>query len=97
MRWRSGKHVKKMPVLKSDIKSLSVPIKMTGRDQNLTGSPDYNTISLQERLHIIPVYDNGALLWGEEPPKNDPEFTYGDLNDDGSIDAIDLALLKKYQ
>ena len=58
----------------------------------------------------IPVYDNGVLLWGEEPgggtaptptakPTSTPTPTpngvlLGDLNDDGKINSIDFALLR---
>lgn len=63
--------------------------------QNLSGPPDYSATSFKGLTPYIPVYDDGKLLYGEEPDGGKPEFTYGDLNDDGSIDAIDFALLKK--
>ncbi|MHB8065683.1 MAG: glycoside hydrolase family 9 protein [Ruminiclostridium sp.] len=63
--------------------------------KNLSGPPDYNAISFAGMTPYIPIYDNGVLLWGEEPPITNPQFTYGDINDDRSIDAIDFALLKK--
>lgn len=46
----------------------------------------------------IPVYREGKLVYGEEPPKGSSgsEKLIGDLNEDGSVDAIDFALLKKY-
>lgn len=64
--------------------------------QNLSGPPDYEATSFKGLSPYIPVYDNGKLLYGEEPGEGTPEIKYGDLNDDGSIDAIDFALLKKY-
>ncbi len=63
--------------------------------QNLSGPPDYEATSFKGLSPYIPVYDNGKLLYGEEPGEGTPEIKYGDLNDDGSIDAIDFALLKK--
>jgi hypothetical protein len=36
--------------------------------QNLTGPPDYDAKSFAGKTPYIPVYDNGMLLWGEEPP-----------------------------
>ena len=62
--------------------------------QNLTGSPDYSAISFAGKTPYIPIYDNGVLLWGEEPPVS--KINYGDLNNDGAINALDFALLKKY-
>ncbi|HEX3029966.1 MAG TPA: glycoside hydrolase family 9 protein [Clostridia bacterium] len=59
--------------------------------KNLTGSPDFDAISFAGMTPYIPVYDDGKLLWGEEPLK---EITYGDLNDDGNVDALDFAMLK---
>ncbi len=63
--------------------------------KNLTGPPDYDAVSFAGKTPYIPIYDNGVLLWGEEPLKNEPDFTYGDINDDGGIDTIDFALLKQ--
>jgi hypothetical protein len=63
--------------------------------QNLSGPPDYEATSFKGLTPYIPVYDNGKLLYGQEPGEGTPEIKYGDLNDDGSIDAIDFALLKK--
>ncbi len=63
--------------------------------KNLTGPPDYDAVSFAGMTPYIPIYDNGVLLWGEEPLKNEPDFTYGDINDDGGIDTIDFALLKQ--
>lgn len=64
--------------------------------QNLSGPPDYKATSFAGLTPYIPVYDNGKLLYGEEPGgSTPPEIKYGDLNGDDSIDAIDFALLKK--
>ncbi len=65
--------------------------------QNLSGPPDYKATSFAGLTPYIPVYDDGKLLWGEEPEGGTPtpEIKYGDLNEDNSIDAIDFALLKK--
>lgn len=63
--------------------------------QNLSGPPDFDAVSFAGMSKYIPVYDNGKLLWGEEPEGGTPEIKYGDINDDGNVDAIDLALLKK--
>lgn len=63
--------------------------------KNLTGPPDYDAVSFAGMTPYIPIYDSGVLLWGEEPLKNEPDFTYGDINDDGGIDTIDFALLKQ--
>jgi hypothetical protein len=62
--------------------------------KNLSGPPDYDAVSFAGKTPYIPIYDNGVLLWGEEPPLGNQEITYGDINSDGSIDSIDLALLK---
>ncbi|RCX18416.1 endoglucanase Cel9N [Anaerobacterium chartisolvens] len=63
--------------------------------QGLTGSPDYDAISFAGMTPYIPIYDDGVLLWGKEPPLGEPEFIYGDLNDDGNVNSIDFALLKR--
>ncbi|EPR10025.1 glycoside hydrolase family 9 protein [Ruminiclostridium papyrosolvens] len=63
--------------------------------QNLSGPPDFDAVSFAGMSKYIPVYDNGKLLWGEEPAGGIPEVKYGDINNDGNIDAIDFALLKK--
>lgn len=47
----------------------------------------------------IPMYegDNFTKLAGNEPSGGSvPSFKTGDVNDDGNVDAIDVALLKKY-
>ncbi len=46
----------------------------------------------------IPIYEGTGFkkLAGNEPSGGGNEFTAGDLNSDGNIDAIDYALLKKY-
>ena len=78
--------------------------------QNPTGPPDYDAVSFAGMTPYIPVYDNGVLLWGKEPPiagqtppptttippvTTPPSVTYGDINDDGSINSTDYALLKR--
>jgi hypothetical protein len=35
-------------------------------------------------------------VYGNEPPKGGTEIEPGDLNGDGSIDALDYAMMKKY-
>ncbi|WP_010248966.1 glycoside hydrolase family 9 protein [Acetivibrio cellulolyticus] len=77
--------------------------------QTLSGPPDYDALSFKGLTPYIPVYDNGVLLWGEEPlsgtitptpsvtPTPTPTnlgITYGDLNEDGKINSIDFALLR---
>ncbi len=77
--------------------------------QNLSDSPDFDAISFAGLTPYIPVYDNGVLLWGEEPPHegNTPnptpsptptgsEFIYGDVNSDNSVDSLDVSILKRY-
>ncbi len=67
--------------------------------KNLSGPPDYDAISFKGMTPYIPVYDNGVLLWGEEPlggettPTPTPAIR-GDLNEDGKINSIDFALLR---
>lgn len=77
--------------------------------KNLTGPPDYDAVSFAGMTPYIPVYDNGVLLWGEEPlggtvsptptvkvtptPTN-TEVILGDLNGEGNVNAIDFALLR---
>lgn len=72
--------------------------------RNLTDSPDYDAISFAGMTPYIPVYDDGILLWGEEPPRGDlppeptpidPGFVYGDLNNDGLVNSMDMAILKR--
>lgn len=95
--------------------SIEYPDEKTGSNQNdwsyknLTGPPDYDAVSFKGMTPYIPVYDNGKLLWGEEPdgttpapsiqpsptPTPTPSFTYGDLNGDGKINSTDCALLKR--
>lgn len=71
-------------------------------------SPDFDAISFAGLTPYIPVYDNGVLLWGEEPPyegktpnpspnptPTGPAFIYGDLNSDGEVDSTDLTMLKR--
>lgn len=60
--------------------------------QKLTGNPDYSALTFTGMTQYIPVYDNGKLLWGEEPAVN---ILYGDCNQDGDVDALDLPALKK--
>lgn len=79
--------------------------------KNLSGPPDYDAVSFAGMTPYIPIYDDGVLLWGEEPPlgviptptpssspaptPTDPQFTYGDINDDGQIDSTDLTIMKR--
>jgi endoglucanase len=45
----------------------------------------------------IPVYDNGIKIFGNEAPKGiEQDVLYGDVNNDKSIDALDLVALKMY-
>jgi endoglucanase len=55
--------------------------------------------STVELTQYIPVYDNGVKVFGTEPAGGTPpveDILYGDINDDKSVDAIDLAVLKRY-
>ncbi|HOM02426.1 MAG TPA: glycoside hydrolase family 9 protein [Acetivibrio sp.] len=76
--------------------------------QNLRKDPDYDAVSFAGLTPYIPVYDNGVLLWGEEPPSGgntpepspeptptEPAITYGDLNGDGNVTSTDYAILKR--
>jgi hypothetical protein len=36
--------------------------------QGLSTAPDYDAKSFAGKTSYIPIYDNGILLWGEEPP-----------------------------
>jgi endoglucanase len=36
--------------------------------QGLSPNPDYDAKSFAGKTPYIPIYDNGVLLWGEEPP-----------------------------
>jgi hypothetical protein len=65
--------------------------------------PDYDNISFAGMTPLIPIYDDGVLLWGEEPPGGpdvpepttspEPSVVYGDLNEDGIINSTDYMLL----
>lgn len=66
-----------------------------------TNDFSYNGIkagSTVELTQYIPIYDNGVKVFGSEPAGGtDPVQTlYGDVNDDKSVDSLDLAILKKY-
>jgi len=76
--------------------------------QNLRKDPDYDATSFAGLTPYIPVYDNGVLLWGEEPPAGgddpgssppptptEPVIVYGDLNGDGNINSTDFTMLKR--
>ena len=54
--------------------------------------------SVVELTQYIPVYDHGVKVFGTEPEggTGPVEVMYGDVNDDKSIDSLDLAVLKKY-
>ncbi|MDQ2085783.1 glycoside hydrolase family 9 protein [Herbivorax sp. ANBcel31] len=67
--------------------------------------PDYCNISFDGMTPLIPIYDEGVLLWGEEPPGGEttpdpeptpePDILYGDLNGDGVVDSSDYILLSR--
>jgi len=44
----------------------------------------------------ISVFKNGVKVFGNEPGEGTAGIKPGDLNEDGNIDAIDFALMKKY-
>lgn len=44
----------------------------------------------------ITAYVNGALKYGVEPVKIDTEIILGDVNGNGTVDAIDFGLMRKY-
>lgn len=59
---------------------------------------DLSTAGLTDayaKVENIPIYKNGIKVYGNDPAGGE-EVLYGDLNDDKEINAIDLALLKKY-
>ncbi|EGD48896.1 glycoside hydrolase family 9 [Ruminiclostridium papyrosolvens DSM 2782] len=59
---------------------------------------DLSTAGLTDayaKVENIPIYKNGIKVYGNDPTGGE-EVLYGDLNDDREINAIDLALLKKY-
>ncbi len=66
-------------------------------DFSYDGLPTTSTV---DTVKNIPVYDNGVKVFGNEPDGGsvdpDPEILYGDVNSDKSVDALDLAALKKY-
>jgi hypothetical protein len=80
--------------------------------QELTGNPDYDCKTFLGMTAYIPIYDNGVLLWGEEPPGGstqtptptpdpgtptpDPGGDLGDVNSDGTVDIIDALLVAQY-
>lgn len=37
--------------------------------QGLSTAPDYDATTFTGKTPYIPIYDNGVLLWGEEPPR----------------------------
>lgn len=43
--------------------------------QTLSGPPDYDAVSFKGMTPYIPVYDDGKLLWGEEPGGIKPSAT----------------------
>ncbi len=77
--------------------------------QNLRKDPDYDATSFAGLTPYIPVYDNGVLIFGEEPggvtpapstkptptptPTN-PNIVYGDLDGNKEVNSVDYALLK---
>ncbi|ADL52518.1 glycoside hydrolase family 9 protein [Clostridium cellulovorans] len=44
----------------------------------------------------IPVYDNGVKVFGNEPGTTKPPVIAGDVNNNGIVNSMDLAMLKKY-
>jgi len=75
----------------------------------LRKDPDYDATSFAGLTPYIPVYDDGVLIFGEEPggvtpapstkptptpTPGAPEVVYGDLDGNGEINSIDFALLK---
>lgn len=77
--------------------------------QNLRDDPDYDAVSFAGLTPYIPVYDDGVLIFGEEPggvkpsPTTKPtptptptqtEVLYGDLDGSGNVDSLDLALFR---
>jgi hypothetical protein len=58
---------------------------------------DVPTTGEAQIVNNIPVYDNGKLVFGNEPSGgNIPEVLCGDINGDKTVDALDFAALKKY-
>lgn len=64
-------------------------------DFSYTGIKAGSTVEL---TNYIPVYDHGVKVYGTEPTGGIviEDVLYGDINSDKSIDALDLAVLKKY-
>jgi len=75
--------------------------------QDIKSDPDYDSISFEGLTPYIPVYDDGVLLWGQEPggvtpepttkptpTPTTPEVIHGDLDGNGEINAIDFALFR---
>ncbi|MHB8061939.1 MAG: dockerin type I domain-containing protein, partial [Ruminiclostridium sp.] len=61
-------------------------------------SNDFSTAGLTDtytKVENIPIYKNNVKVYGKEQSEG-AEILYGDLNNDGQVNAIDFALLKKY-
>ncbi|TYQ15397.1 UNVERIFIED_CONTAM: endoglucanase Cel9N [Acetivibrio alkalicellulosi] len=75
--------------------------------QGVHDNPDYDNISFAAMTPYVPIYDNGVLLWGQEPPGGPTppspppttpptqDFIYGDLNGDGIVNSTDYILLRR--
>jgi endoglucanase len=61
-------------------------------------SNDFSTEGITDsytKTENIPIYKGGVMVYGNDP-FGKISILYGDLNQDGQVNAIDLALLKKY-
>ena len=54
-------------------------------------------------MENIPIYKNGVLVAGKDPPNRtvdptDPpeNFVYGDVDGDGEVNSLDVSILKRY-
>ncbi|MBN2739037.1 MAG: glycoside hydrolase family 9 protein [Spirochaetales bacterium] len=77
--------------------------------KGLSENPDYDAKSFSAMTGLIPVYEDGVLLWGEEPPGGPatptpvatpintplPELP-GDVNHDKRVDIVDALLTAQY-
>ncbi|NLM60414.1 MAG: cellulose 1,4-beta-cellobiosidase [Clostridium sp.] len=65
-------------------------------------SNDYSfdpTIKAFTDYEKVTLHKNGELVWGiapGEPPVIEPEIIYGDVNDDESVDSLDVSILKRF-
>ncbi|RCX17108.1 dockerin type I repeat protein [Anaerobacterium chartisolvens] len=51
--------------------------------------------STYTKMENIPIYKNGVKVYGNDP-SGGADILYGDLNNDGQVNSVDFALLKKY-